>query len=482
MTKLLAKNVVQYFLVFLIVGVALALRLYKIDNPIADWHSWRQADTASVSYFFVQSGIDFAHPRYHDISSVATSFENPSGWRFVEFPIFNAIHAALFNTLPYFSFDKWGRLTSVIASLVSVVFMFLLGRRFISPIGGLLAASFFAILPFNIYFSRVVLPEPLAVASALAALWFFVLWIDRQKLLFILFSGVLFATALLVKPFTIFYALPMLYLALAKFGIVGMLKRAELWFFLSLSLTPFFVWRAWMWNEDFLRGIPHFIWVFNGDDIRFKPSFWWWIFSERLGRLILGTWLAILFAIGLAKKFSKPGSSWFIHFFLLGQFLYVSIVATASVRHDYYQTLIIPAVSLALAGGSIALWNITSLDTKLRRLLVIGSVCMGLVFSFYQVREFYKINHPEIVRAGQAVDKLIPKDALILAPYNGDTAFLYQTRRSGWPHITLPIDQMIERFGARYYVSVNFDQQTKDVMAKYQVLEKTDEYVVVKLR
>ncbi len=30
-----------------IIILGLALRLYKIDNPIADWHSWRQADTTS---------------------------------------------------------------------------------------------------------------------------------------------------------------------------------------------------------------------------------------------------------------------------------------------------------------------------------------------------------------------------------------------------------------------------------------------------
>ena len=39
-------------LVFLILLVGLLLRLYRFDNPIADWHSWRQADTSAVSRNF----------------------------------------------------------------------------------------------------------------------------------------------------------------------------------------------------------------------------------------------------------------------------------------------------------------------------------------------------------------------------------------------------------------------------------------------
>jgi len=77
---------------------------------------------------------------------------------------------------------------------------------------------------------------------------------------------------------------------------------------------------------------------------------------------------------------------------------------------------------------------------------------------------------------------LTPPDAKVIAPYFGDTAFLYQTHRFGWPQATLPIDQMIERLGASYYVSVNFDQQTQQIMDRYQIVEKTKDYVVVRLK
>ena len=41
-------------LLILILLLALILRWYKIDNPLADWHSWRQADTASVSQEYLK--------------------------------------------------------------------------------------------------------------------------------------------------------------------------------------------------------------------------------------------------------------------------------------------------------------------------------------------------------------------------------------------------------------------------------------------
>src|SRR3989344_6214454 len=114
MTKIVALIKNQYLILLIIVLLAFAARLYKIDNPIADWHSWRQADTASVSRIYLDEGIDLLRPKYHDISSIQTGYQNPEGYRMVEFPIFNLIHVLLFKTFGRFSFEVWGRLTAVI--------------------------------------------------------------------------------------------------------------------------------------------------------------------------------------------------------------------------------------------------------------------------------------------------------------------------------------------------------------------------------
>ena len=36
----------------------MAARLYRVTGPVADWHSWRQSDTAAVARNFTKFGFD----------------------------------------------------------------------------------------------------------------------------------------------------------------------------------------------------------------------------------------------------------------------------------------------------------------------------------------------------------------------------------------------------------------------------------------
>lgn len=114
-------------------------------------------------------------------------------------------------------------------------------------------------------------------------------------------------------------------------------------------------------------------------------------------------------------------------------FLYVSIFASANVRHDYYQIFVIPSVSLALAQG---VYFLISNGKILNVVSALFSCLMMFFMSFYKIKDYYQINHPEIIEAGKAVEELTPKDARVIAPYNGDTAFLYQTHRFGYRLLT----------------------------------------------
>ncbi len=468
-----------YTLTLVIFSLGFAVRLYKIQNPIADWHSWRQADTASVARIYVDEGINFFKPRYYDISSIQTGIYNPKGLRLVEFPLYNAIHAALAKNFVFLDFVVWGRLVSISAAIASAFFLFLIGKSLMDKWGGLLTAFFFLFLPYNIYFSRVILPEPLAVSLGLAAIWFFMVYIQKNQKLPLFAAAVFFALSTLIKPFTFFYCLPLVYLAVKKFGFKGLFKKRELLLFADIAIIPFFLWRIWI--NRYPAGIPHFSWAFNGDHIRFKPAFWYWIFSERIGHLILGSWGLIPFSFGILK-FAKKDL--FSHFFFLGMLFYVSIFATASVRHDYYQIFLIPAISLILAQGSIYLWNFgnDTLHRAFSRSFLAFAVFIMLVSGWLQVKGFYQINHPEIIAAGEALDKIAPKDAQVIAPYSGDTAFLYHTRRFGWPVVETTIIEHIKQ-GADFFVTVNFaDPDTKYVKERFKVVEETSQYLIADLR
>ena len=167
----------EYVLLTLILLLGFTLRLYKVNSPLADWHSWRQADTASVTRIYIDEGLNIFFPRYYDISSIQTGEFNPKGYRFVEFPIYNIFHYFLVKYINVFSLETWGRLLSSFCSLVTAVFLYLIAKKFINKWGGLLSAFYFLILPYNIFFSRVILPEPMAVMFVVIAIYFFVKFI-----------------------------------------------------------------------------------------------------------------------------------------------------------------------------------------------------------------------------------------------------------------------------------------------------------------
>jgi len=114
---------------------------------------------------------------------------------------------------------------------------------------------------------------------------------------------------------------------------------------------------------------------------------------------------------------------------------------------------------------------------------IVGAVLLGtLGFSWYTIRTYYWVNHPEIVEAGKTADRLLPKNAKVIAPYNGDTTFLYQTNRQGWP-IGFDIETKISH-GAGYYVTVSptdNDWETKTLAETYTVLVRNDKFAIIDL-
>ena len=119
---------VELFLLAIILLIAFAVRLYKIDRPIADWHSWRQADTSAVARNFIKEGFNPFIPRYDDMSSQANGLDNPERYRFVEFPIYNSLIAAVWSQTGVN--ETYARLVTVFITLGSIIFLYLLVRHF----------------------------------------------------------------------------------------------------------------------------------------------------------------------------------------------------------------------------------------------------------------------------------------------------------------------------------------------------------------
>jgi hypothetical protein len=244
--------------------------------------------------------------------------------------------------------------------------------------------------------------------------------------------------------------------------------------------VPLLWWRHWI--LQFPEGIPVSDWLYNNNGVRFKGAWFYWLFSQRLADLILGYWGLIPFGIGLVTKMKK-GEAWFSLLWLAGALAYLIIFAGGNVQHDYYQALIIPVIVWFTAKGFYTFMRGVEGFNKF------GSYALAIVcflflwaFSWYTIRTYFWINRPEIVEAGKAADALIPKNAKVIAPYNGDTTFLYQINRQGWPE-GFDIAKKIA-MGAGYYVTVsptNNDLETRDLANMYTVLVRNDKYAIIDL-
>src|SRR5260221_7020168 len=117
MKKILTSHL--FCLAFLIF-ISLAVRLYKINTPLADWHSWRQADTASVTREYVKHNYPFLYPHYQDLSDIPSGLNNIDGYRMVEFPVLNYGIAQLLRSFPQLDLVQTSRMVSILFSLLSI--------------------------------------------------------------------------------------------------------------------------------------------------------------------------------------------------------------------------------------------------------------------------------------------------------------------------------------------------------------------------
>ena len=461
------------------------LRLYKVNIPLADHHSWRQADTAAVARNFVKEGWDFFRPRIDNKTPLHPGVPNDERLFLVEPPIYNSIVAAIYKIGGIKI--EYARLVSIVFSLGSIVLLYLLVSLYFGKKTGLLAGFFFAILPYNIFYSRVVLPEPMIIFLNLAMLYFAVKWLETnstlQYFLFVFLSMLSFSQ----KTFPLFLLLPLAYLFFQKYGRKTFLQP-KIYLWVIISFLPLILWRWWIGH--FPEGIPANLWLFNENNIRFKGAFFYWIFAKRIGELILGYWGLPLLVLGIIVKQKKEG--WFFHLWLLAILIFTFVFAAGNVTHDYYQIPLIPILCIFLAKGAnfLLFEKHENFNRALSVTLFLICLVFALAFSWYQVRDFY---NPQggVDLAGAAVDDLVPKNALVLTGDSNDATLLYNTNRFGWSGgyasnflNTQENIQKIIGLGGSVYVTTKFDRNSdfgKYMLQTFSIIKETNQYIIFDL-
>lgn len=479
------------FLIILALSLGLLVRLYALSSPIADWHSFRQVDTASVTRNFLKNGLNLFIPTYHDLSAHQSGIDNPQGFRMVEFPLYN-FFVYLIVKISSINLEIASRLTSIVLNLSTGLLLFFIVKsitRLFWP--AYFSFIVFLFLPFNIFFSRTILPENTAVFFMILGLFLF----PKNRLI----SAIVLSLSALVKPFTLILIFPILLFYFQKQNNRFSPKNLLSWFtFICVTTAPLLLWRQHI--AQYPAGIPASNWLLNSTDTRIFPEwykgfhtdflndliilrpYWWrWLIFERLANLLMGIFGLIFFFLGFVYR--KNQINLFNFLSLVGIFLYFLLVPGGNIQHDYYQILIIPSLSFTLGCGIYYLLKFTFKSTLISLISIFIISFLSLFYSLNKILPYYQINHPEIVEAGQYVDKLTPQNSLIIAPYNGDTALLYQTNRSGFPIEIYDIEKLKLKFPQNpfYLITLNQDEYFNKIKNLYPILLNNPKYVIFDL-
>lgn len=453
------KNLFQkndWIILGVILVIAFVLRLYNFNTPLADYHSWRQADTAAVARNFVKDGFHLFEPRYDDLTSIQSGQDNPTGLRLVEFPIYNAMMAGMYIIAPVFPIEVWGRIISAIMSLVVIGVLYYLSLRESSRITAIATATTYSILPFFVFFSRTVLPENTALGFMFLSILFLYFYTKTdpkaKQITFFALSLILFAASILVKPTVIFYGLALGILFIRKFK-WSVFKSVPVYIYFLVAAIPFILWRLFIAQHP--EGIPASGWLFTEVQtfegkkvIFFRPAFFRWIFFERINNQILGGFMTFFLVLGALVK----PKTWLLPAIAAAGFIYVFTFQGGNVQHEYYQIVLFPALAVLIGLGFYFLIKNTKLFIYpiILYVILIGVVGLSWFFSYYKVKDFYGVSY-DLTQIARITQTLTRADDKIITDRYGDTTLLYLMDRKGSPAIYKDIPRMRED-GYKYLV------------------------------
>lgn len=470
----------KHWIVILLIGLCVVVRLYKFNTPLIEYHSWRQADTAAVARNYARDGINLLDPRYDDFSPLQSGIANPQGYRMVEFPIYNALIAISYRISPMLSIVEWGRAWSIVSACIILWCLYGLTKRAANTWAAVIASIVFSVYPFFVFYTRTVLPETFALALIMLSIYVLTVRITLTRLII---STILFSAALLVKPTTIFFGLVYLVLILSSNQQALLRKFVIAVICFVMSVIPLLLWRQYI--QAFPAGIPASAWLFtsvntggSAVNIFFRPAFFRWMLYERLNLLILGSFALPLAVVGVLRRSSTlvPISM------LVSSVIYVCTFQGGNVQHEYYQILVLPTIAMFTGmGASFMYEHAHGLIGRMTAVaLIAGLLVGGWVFSWDKVHHYY-YSLSDIPQFATIVQTFVRPDEKIVVDTAGDTTALYAFDRKGSPGLFAgSID--LKAQGYSYIFTYNLETaRNLQIGTTARVISASDRYVLLKL-
>lgn len=427
-----------------LVVLTLAVRLIHVDEPFLDLQTWRQADTAAVARNYFEEGFDFFHPR------VDWRGDTP-GYVEMEFPLYNYLVACGYWLIG--SPQEWvGHLLSALFSAATIPLLYALSRTLHGTTAARIASFVFAVNPLDVFYGRAIMPDATMLFFSVGAVLFFMRWAETARVSTYAAAVVFAALAFLVKVPTLYLGLPLFFLACERFGTTTF-RRPALWAYVLLTLVPTALWHYHGYRLFEQTHLTYGIWnrygyaKWGNPDVLAQGSFYA-LMLARLWGVVLTPVGFVLLVAGALKKV-RERREWVLHVWLLALVVFVLIAAEGNRVHKHYQLPFVPVAAI-FAGKALASFLSDGWHLRLARSLVVRrlsvAACLTALAAFgyvyaaplFVAHPFYRAQY----EIGRDVDRLIPKDALIVtgelddnkgSPYRSQSpVLLYFSHRKGW--------------------------------------------------
>jgi 4-amino-4-deoxy-L-arabinose transferase-like glycosyltransferase len=439
---------------FAILVVATAFRIYRIDAPYIDAHSWRQVTNADIARNWTEGPIQLAKPM--------VSWGGPDGRVGMEFPLLHLLTAWTWRITGVN--DAAGRAVAVVFSVGTVWLLYLLGTRLFGRSAGLASAAVFALSPSNIYFGRTLLSDVPMLFFSVAAVLGYVIYVQTSSQAAALLGATSLALAGLVKVPAILVLGPVVWCGvLARRGKLladpwfvaaplAALGAVFLWYlhadllYQSTGLTQAIFRPSGTYPSEIAAWSGPFTTVSHWTRAELLNSYTFWNLAKRYYSLHLTPPVFAAAAVGALFAWRPFPQRTVVDVWALASATLVLVSLAGQIPHEFHQLPTLPPLAL-YAGLALAPVFDAALCGRLGKVrAVVLPLCTAaaisyFVFNFrneYGIRRLYRSDPiGPTVAAGSAIDVVTPKDGLLVVMEfrrfgTNSPLLLYFSHRKGW--------------------------------------------------
>jgi hypothetical protein len=391
-----------------------------------------------------------------------------------------------------------GRIFTTAFWLLGGVGLYLLALELGSPIGALLALSYYLFLPFGVRLSRALMPDPIMIGLTVLAVWALYTWQQRRSLKWALAAGLLTGAAILVKTVAgIILLVPFALYLLASIPIKKALTDKLLWLILVLAALPtsaYYIWGVYIDGRLATQ--------FGG---RFFPSLWTdLVVYKSWGLRIIQEFSLKAFLVGLAgivlaaRVTGRKADSLLLFGWWAGYFIYGMLFIYYTWTHDYYHLPMVPLLALSLS-PTVAAFEDFAKKKNFARLATAGLAAAVLYVTISgAVQSVRFLNQADYRQTRQQVEELgeylktAPSGTVLALTNDYETSYRFYTFSGAehWPASGEqrfkqlqgnPTDQFEKLWeektaGAGYFLVMDF----KELNRQPNLVEKLDTLPVVR--